>query len=405
MVNLEKLPNENEEQYIWRIGQYKDNGVIDIGWDELGYVFNTELRGGEEEQTSSSYRKPYQNAKRFYENVFVDMINNNATSENIQQQLDDIYRAKKQLYDQRREYRKNLVPEARGIHLSEHLIECAKQLNKERPLEFKKNRYEFSTREAVLVLSDWHYGMVTNNIWNKYNVSICKERVQELTSRTLEYIDLHKPSKLHILILGDMANGAIHNSVRVASEEDTSDQLMHVSEIIAQMVETLSSEVGKTLIYSTYGNHMRTVQNAKDSIHTDNMEKLIPWWLKARLLKDDRKDIEIVESDFKEFISLNVCGSEVIATHGDLDKIKNFGTMVNTIFSKMYNKTIDCCILGDKHHLEEFESFGIETMISRSLCGSDNYANNHRLYSSSGQTLIFFSPDYGKECTYNIRFS
>ena len=74
MVDLSKKENENEEQYIWRICQYKDNGIIDIGWDELGYVFNSELRDEDTEQTSSAWRKPYQNAKRFYEKVFLDMI-------------------------------------------------------------------------------------------------------------------------------------------------------------------------------------------------------------------------------------------------------------------------------------------------------------------------------------------
>jgi len=400
MVDLNKRPEENEEQYIWRICQYKDSGIIDIGWDELGYIFNSELRDEDTEQTSSAWRKPYQNAKRYYENVFSDMIEGNKDT-TIKEQLDEIYRAKRQLSDQRREYNKMLIPEARSQHLTEHLIECAKNLNKERPLEFKKNNYEFHNRDAVLVLSDWHYGMTTDNIWNKYNVDICKQRVKRLTEKTLEYIDLHKPSRLHIIILGDMANGGIHNSSGVASEEDVSDQLMHVAELIAQVIDVLSSEVGETLIYSTYGNHMRTIQNIKDSIHTDNMEKIIPWWLKQRVA--DRDDIQIIDTDFKEFLKVNVCGYNVIACHGDLDKIKSFGQMANTIFTKVYGETIDYAILGDKHHLEEFDAFGIETMISRSLCGSDNYANSKRLFSEAGQTLMFFSRNEGKECSYNIK--
>lgn len=399
MVDLSRKKDENEEQYIWRICQYKDNGIIDIGWDELAYVFNSELRDGEE-WVSSTYRKPYQCAKRFYEKVFMDMINGTKETA-IKEQLDEIYRAKKQLYDQRREYNKILMPEARGQHLAEHLLKCAENLNKERPLSFRKSRYDFEKRDAVLVLSDWHYGMTTDNIWNTYNVEICKQRIERLVDKTLEYIDLHKPARLHIVILGDMANGGIHNSSRVASEEDTSDQLMHVAELIAQVIDTLSAEVGETLVYSTYGNHMRTIQNVKDSIHSDNMEKIIPWWLKQRM--SDRGDVKIVESDFKEFLKVEVCGYNVIACHGDLDKIKNFGQLANTIFTKIYGETIDYAILGDKHHLEEFDSFGIETMISRSLCGSDEYANKKRLYSSAGQTLMFFSPEEGKECSYNIK--
>ena len=42
----------------------------------------------------------------------------------------------------------------------------------------------------------------------------------------------------------------------------------------------------------------------------------------------------------------------------------------------MFNETIDYTISGDKHHLEEFEQFGIESIMCRSLCGADDYANN-----------------------------
>lgn len=399
MVNLNKLPHENEEQYIWRLCQYKDNGIIDMGWDALAHIFNSELREEDTEQTSSSWRKPYQNAKKYYENVFSNMINKE-TDTDLQEQLDKIYIAKKQLYDQRREYRKLLMPEARSEHLKEHLLECAKNLNKIMPLDCKKYDYEHCEKEAVIILSDWHYGMVTDNIWNTYNIEICRKRVEKFTEKSIEYLSLHKPSKLHVIILGDMANGGIHNGSRVASEEDVSDQLMNVSELIAQCISKLSKCVDEVYIHSTYGNHMRTIQNIKDSIHSDNMEKIIPWWLEWRLAKES--NVKIVNSNYKEFIMLDVRGFNIVATHGDLDKkIKNFGNMVNTVFIKKYGTPIDYCFLGDKHHLEEFESFGIETTISRSLCGSDNYANSHRLYSDAGQTLMIFGND-GKECTYNI---
>ena len=44
----------------------------------------------------------------------------------------------------------------------------------------------------------------------------------------------------------------------------------------------------------------------------------------------------------------------------------------------------------------------IESILIRSLCGTDEYANNKRLYSKPGQTLIVFNPEYGREATYHI---
>ena len=64
---LHKLDSENEEQFIWRIGQAKDNGEIDISWDELADILNKELGNDDRPLSEAAYRKPYQYAKKFYE--------------------------------------------------------------------------------------------------------------------------------------------------------------------------------------------------------------------------------------------------------------------------------------------------------------------------------------------------
>ena len=60
-MNLQRKENENEEQYIWRIGQAKENGLIDLDWDEIGDIINKEFRNDASEyRTSSAYRKLFQ---------------------------------------------------------------------------------------------------------------------------------------------------------------------------------------------------------------------------------------------------------------------------------------------------------------------------------------------------------
>ena len=402
IIELTRKSNENEREYIWRLASAKDAGTLDMTWDELTEIFNRELRDEDETFNSSAYRKPFQQAKAFYEDVFSKMVDSQYSDE-ILVQKDELYKVKAQVRDQRREYNKLLVSDARADHLSEELIEIAKQLNKEKPLSFDKYVTNYSDNEAVIVFADWHYGMVTDNIFNTYNTEICRQRVKSLVEKATAHIELHKPTKLHVLLLGDSSHGAIHTGCRVASEEDTCDQLMHVAEIMAEAISELGNNVKKTLVYSTYGNHMRTIQDKKDSVHSDNMEKIVPWWLKERLQKRD--DIEIVYADFKEFLKLNVLGYNICCVHGDLDNIKNLGVTVNTIFTKLFGETIDYTISADKHHLEEFESFGIESMLVRSLCGTDDYANEHRLYSKAGQSFFIFTKDEGRQCTYNIKLN
>jgi len=399
---LQRLPNENESQYIWRVGQAKDSGLIDSTWEELTPTLNTQCGISEEDfRGSSAWRKRYRVMQQAWDDVFSQEKFTDEHAATIKEQTDELYKAKRQLFDQRREYNKILVSDARADHLTERLIEAANLV----PLQDYSNMFTFkdaaTDEEAVLCLSDWHYGQVTNNIWNSYNTQICKERVTNLFDKVANALQEHEIKTLHIVLLGDFVNGAIHTGSRVAAEENTCDQLMHVSEILANFINALSIYADYVNVYSTYGNHARTIQHKDDSIHADNMERVIPWWLKQRLSKNNK--VNIIDSEFYEFIYFNVCGYNIVCTHGDLDKFRDIGVTINSLFSKKYGKTIDYTFSGDKHHLEAFEQFGIESALVGSLCGTDEYANNKRLYSNPMQTLCIFAPEDGKLCTYNIK--
>lgn len=310
----------------------------------------------------------------------------------------------KRFYDQRREFHKLVDRLGREENLEDRLVDAAIALNEQLPLRVDKNIcYTYDDNEAILVFADWHYGMKTDNIWEKFNTEVCRNRVERLVETAVERIRLHRCRRLHILLLGDMAHGAIHTSARVASEELVCDQVMQVSEIIAQAVNALADEVEETVVHATYGNHLRTVQNKNDSIHADNMERLIPWWLEQRL--GDRGDVVFPEAEYYEFLYFDVCGYNICATHGDLDNVKNAGRTLNTLFVKKYGSEIDYVILADKHHKEEFEELGIESMIVRGLCGTDEYANGKRLYSTPGQLMMVFKPGIGADAYYQIKLN
>ena len=404
IIDLHRLENENEEQFIFRLGQAKDSGNLDMSWDEIANVINKEFRTDESEYRSeAAYRKPYQQAKRYFEaNVFKIYSDEDSYFKELQIQKDAVYKEKRKLYDQRREYNKLLTFDARAEHLNEELVKAANRLNEEKPLVFNETWFKPNIhKEAIMFWSDWHYGMTTDNIWNKYNTEICKNRVKAFVEISKEFIRLNNIDVLNIVMLGDAAHGSIHTGCRIQSEEDTCDQLMHVSEIMAEAINDLSNIVNHIAVYSCYGNHMRTIQDKKDSIHSDNMEKIIPWWIEQRLQNNIK--VEIKYSEYKEFTKLNVLGKNICCVHGDLEKdFKQIGVTINTLFTRKFGETIDYTVSGDKHHLEEFEKFDIESILIRSLCGADEHSNNGRLYSRPGQTLMIFNDIYGREATYNI---
>lgn len=117
-LSLHKFDYENEEQFIWRLGNAKDSGTLDMSWSELTDVINRELGYEDRPFSESAYRKPYAHAKKFYEAGVFDKYEDDSYIKEIQLQKDALYKEKRKLYDQRREYNKLLISDARPKHNS-----------------------------------------------------------------------------------------------------------------------------------------------------------------------------------------------------------------------------------------------------------------------------------------------
>lgn len=405
--DCKRRPDENDRQYIWRICSAKDTGLLRLSWDEVTDLLNDVLYGDSElRYTESVYRKSYHTAKAYYDDVFKKELAAPTVIEQLEAKQEEIDKATKRLQDQRREYRRHVTLQARMEHLHETIAEAAQDLNKNLPLlQLDQRELEIASgdTEAVLFLSDWHYGMTADNLWNYYDTDICYSRAMELVRKTIVYLHRHQTKTLHVVLLGDACAGAIHVGTRVESEETVCDQLIHVSELFAEVIAALAPHVGHVNVYTTYGNHTRTIQNFSDSIHRDNMERIIGWWLKERL---EDSNITVVEEDrYGELIHVPVCGHNLIATHGDLDKFRDMGTYFHTIFSQKYGLDVHYVVVGHWHHTESVERLGIDATIAPAMCGPDEYAHTKRLYSDPAQMLMMFSPTEGRECVYTIKFS
>lgn len=398
---LDKRPEETKLEHHKRIinGKLVDKTLVDFDYTELAEVVYGQP------YSADVARRMFYGSKRtldvLTEEVLSELSGDKIISE-IEQKTYELQKEKQRFFDQRREYNKLANVDARIEHLYDRLEFAANNLKDSIGSIYKEPVvFETMNNEAVLVLCDWHYGMTTDNIFNKYNTDICKQRVKKVVEDSIKRIKLHHCRKLHILALGDLLHGAIHFTARVASEELVCDQIMQVSEILAQSVEELSRYVEDTYVYVTYGNHARTIQNKKDSTHRDNMERLIPWWLATRLR--EYENIHIMPESENELILLSVCGHDGFATHGDLDTISRSPKILSTILSKNYGMSVEWGIFADKHHREALDEVGIYPMVCGSLAGTDDYANEKRLYSTPSQLLLIFNEECGIDAEYVLK--
>ena len=402
---LERRQDESELAHHKRLvfGKLSDHSLSEFDYAELAkYVYGQNM-------SAESARKLMYGSKRTLELLDKDTIGQCAPDmlQDIVLQTRELQKERQRVFDQRREYKKILAEEGRREHLESALVAAAEKLDSSIGKIFTNpDLCEYITTtdndsEAVLVFSDWHYGMVTDNVFNFYNTDICVDRVEHVVQEAVKRIVLHKCSKLHIVMLGDAMHGGIHCGARVASEELVADQLMQVSEVLAQAIEYLSLFVEHTYVYSTYGNHARTIQSKKDSIHRDNMERIIPWWLTQRMRGND--NISIMPAEENEFLFINAAGHQFCAAHGDLDSVKTSPRLLATLFQKKYGMDIEYILLGDKHHRESFDEIGVSAMICGSLCGTDDFANGKRLYSKPEQLLLIVNVENGVDAEYRIK--
>ena len=93
MYNVERQQNESEEEYLWRLGEAKDSGLLDMTWEELTNIINKEFREDETlYRKESSYRKRYADAKKFKTNVFEKL--GSETSNDIDEKSESFKRLK-----------------------------------------------------------------------------------------------------------------------------------------------------------------------------------------------------------------------------------------------------------------------------------------------------------------------
>ena len=272
---LDKRVNENDFEYKVRLCNAKLNKQIDLDWIELVEKLDLNCSSDHLRKLSYAYKE------------FSDYLDENKLSDitdfDILKEIElknlELKKEKIKLCDQRRELNKLIREEARWENFRDEIIENVKELNNNYPLLYNSDYRGYDVgphnREGLLLLSDIHYGIEIKNLLNVYNPSVARERFKKLTSRTLEYCELNKVSKLNILLQGDLLSGIIHNNLRLQNAEDIISQVINLSEILAQLITELGSHIPYIDVHYTYGNHGRVHANKHDAIESENFEHLI----------------------------------------------------------------------------------------------------------------------------------
>lgn len=396
--DLKKLDNENEDQYIWRIGQEVDKGKY--RWDDIKDIISKEIGLKEDEyRTESAYRKKYQNFRRAFDNIFSKLY------QQSKDEISDIISDKMiELKIERAKTRGTTAELNRLINVigrDKAIIEGIVHEIRNLPsitLPPLLPCADDNEKAYVLAYADPHYGAnfslkgLHGEIINEYNPDILERRMANLLSWIIKEIQKENISILNVYDLGDQIDGIIRISQLQNLKYGIIESTIRYSEFLSNWLNELSKYV-HVRFQMVEGNHsqLRMLNCEKGTFEKENMTYIIKEFIKVRL--ENNCNFEIIDNE-TGFIFDNLVGYNIIGFHGETKNMKN--KLLN--LSKNYKVSINYLLAGHVHHAE-IKEIGIDSGVINvpSIMGTDPYAlNKLDVASNPGATFLIFEEGYGK---------
>lgn len=384
-----RFEGETDEELIYRITGDKDK----IGtWQDVADILN-ELLGTE--YTESKFRKQRQAFDKLLEANRSKFVDSDIQLQEIQLAQRELEKEKKKLSDARVDYNRLIRQEAR----KESYLDLVKRIICENvnPINIVPNANGVKSETDLLChLTDIHTGIEIHNWQNDFDQSVLKERIEKFVSNISEIRNLHNSENCYIVI-GEILSGLIHNNLRLQNNMDIMEQFKYVSELISSMLSTLSQDFNHIYVYVTPGNHSRISPKKEDSLDGENMDVLLPFYLKARM--QNFTNITICDNTIDSEIAMfNIRGTNIFASHGHKDSPNN----VVQNFTMLFGIKPDIVLLGHRHTNGLTTVYDTKVIESGCVSGSDQYALSIRKANKPEQTISVVN-DKGLVCLYDIQ--
>lgn len=320
----------------------------------------------------------------------VELEDNSDNAELIKMRKEKI-----KLSDARVEYNRLIRQEAR----KESYADMVKRIICEdvEPMNIPVHYTLFNSSTDLLVhLTDIHTGIEIHNWKNDFDEDILKKRIEKFTSDILDIRGMHESENCY-LVIGEILSGIIHNNLRLQNNMDLMEQFKYVSELISAMLIRLANHFNHIYVYTTPGNHSRISPKKEEALDGENMDILLPFYLKARM--QNVKNITICDNTIEPEIAMfNIRGNNVFAAHGHKDSPSN----VVQNFTMMFGIKPDIVLLGHRHTNSMETVYDTKVIQSGCVSGSDNYATSIRKTNRPEQTVSVIG-DGGLICLYDIQ--
>ena len=253
-----------------------------------------------------------------------------------------------------------------------------------------------STTDLLCHLTDIHTGIEVHNWKNDFDEDVLRHRIEKFTSDILDIRGQHNSENCY-LVIGEIISGLIHSNLRLQNNMDLMEQFKYVSELISAMLTRIANHFNHIYVYVTPGNHSRISPKKEESLDGENMDVLLPFYLKARL--QNIENISICENAIEPEIAMfNIRGNNVFAAHGHKD---NPSSVVQN-FTMLFGIKPDIVLLGHRHTNGLTTVYDTKVIESGCVSGTDQFAMSIRKANRPEQTVSVIGED-GLICLYDIK--
>lgn len=390
---LNRHPEEPLDECLYRLGCLKQTSEYEITWNHITEFLNKEFNSFNGE---SAYRKRF---KRMCKVAAVKELNplySGDFSTSAKTQLKELEKQRIRVNQETSEYRKQLRTEANFDALIEDLKNAIQTVEQPEQAEYVD---ELNDEKAVIaMLSDIHFGLAFQSYYNQYSPKIAQKRVMDYANRLAKIGRDNNADTIYVTLLGDLISGSIHQSIRIENRTNVISQVVGVSELISSFLLFLSKYFKHVYVVDVAGNHSRLDPNPENSLRTERLDLLIPWYCKAKL--ECVSNIEFISSFVDPTIAvLEIFDKVYVAVHGDFDHDLKQSAMR---ISQLIGKRVDYFMAGHMHVAEmRMEDVGY-IRNGAVVSGGDEYTSKKRLFGPAMQMCMVVSSD-GVESLHPIK--
>ena len=398
--NLNRLPEESQDQYFYRICNMKDS--LGFTWPQMAEIFNKEFGCSNGE---TSYRKKWAAFKSVFDANADKLVGEDKYLEEIRQAKYELEKERQKLYATKVEANRNLRLESREELFYENIRNTIHTLPMPKIVAGNSDCLIDYCKEYVLTIADIQAGANFKTVNNEYSLAVCESRFNKLLDMMIEYVQFYNVNKVHVVELADSIQGILRLTDLKLNEVSVVEATVTAARLIANFLNQLSAYCYIEYYHTPMSNHsqLRQIGSKANELVYEDMEYVIGHYIQDMLRDNNRVSVHL--HDGYDYIEIPIFNFNVMAMHGHT--IKNLETALRDL-SAIHRKLIDYVFIGHFHNAKvipgnEHESHDTELLMCPSFQGTDPYAFNKLGKSSKAACKMFiFDKQYG--CTGTEKF-